>query len=55
MNEQELTKAIESYIKDNGLESLDILIKQAWDNGFLSNVTVKLEKHGTNKFGNNYD
>lgn len=52
---QPLTKKIENYIRENGLESLDILMKQAWDNGFLTNVQIKLEKHGTNKFGNSYD
>lgn len=54
MNEQELIKAIKDYINKNGIDSLNILMKQAWDNGHLVNVTVSIEKHGTTKFGNEY-
>ena len=55
MTEQELIKAIESYIQEKGIGALDILISRAWENGYLTNVTLKIEEHGTNKFGHNYD
>ncbi|WP_181728325.1 hypothetical protein [Mycoplasmopsis bovis] len=54
MNERELAKAIQDYIHENGLDSLDILIKKAWEEGILTNVTIKVEHNGTTKFGNEY-
>lgn len=54
MNEKQLIEAIEKYIQDNGIGALDILINRAWEKGFLTNVTVKIDEHGTNKFGSNY-
>lgn len=54
MSDKQLTDAIRKYIMDNSLYSLDIIMKQAWDNGILTNVTIKIEKHGSHKFGNEY-